>query len=76
MTTTLERDLAMLATVDPVVGGDRPYEPLAVEAVGNAPRANPHPDPAKGWVARMLPVSTRGGATSWMPHHVELASAT
>ena len=27
-------------------------------------------------VARMLPVSTRGGAASWMPHHVPFTSAT
>jgi ATP-binding cassette subfamily B protein len=56
MTSLLERDLAALATLDPVIGGDRPYEPLAVEAIGNAPRANPSPDPDKGWVARMLPL--------------------
>ena len=27
-------------------------------------------------VARMLPVSTRGDAASWMPHQVPLASVT
>jgi ATP-binding cassette subfamily B protein len=57
VTSTLERDLALLANIDdPVVGGERPYEPLAVEARGNAPRANPSPDQAKSWVGRMLPL--------------------
>ena len=56
MTSTLERDLAMLATVDPVVGGASPYEPLHVAPVGNPPKASPDPDPDKRWVRRMLPL--------------------
>jgi ATP-binding cassette subfamily B protein len=62
MTTTLERDLAMLATVDPVVGGASPYEPLHVEAYGNPPRAGVDPDADKRWVRRMMPlVAARKG---------------
>jgi len=56
VTSTLERDLAMLATIDPVVGGASPYEPLHVEPVGNPPRASVDPDPSKKWVQRMIPL--------------------
>jgi ATP-binding cassette, subfamily B, bacterial len=56
VTSTLERDLAMLATIDPVVGGASPYEPLHVEPVGNPPRANVDPDPEKRWIRRMVPL--------------------
>ncbi|HUP85228.1 MAG TPA: ABC transporter ATP-binding protein [Acidimicrobiales bacterium] len=56
MTTTLERDLAMLAVIDPVVGGATPYEPLNVQAIGNPPKASPSTDESKGWVRRMIPL--------------------
>jgi ATP-binding cassette subfamily B protein len=56
VTSTLERDLAVLGSIDPVVGGATPYEPLNVEAIGNPPRANPSPDTSKGWVRRMMPL--------------------
>ena len=56
MTSTLERDLATLASVDPVVGGATPYEPLNVQAIGNRPKAAPSSDQSKGWVRRMLPL--------------------
>ena len=56
MTSTLERDLALLANVDPVVDGASPYEPLHVEAYGNPPKAAPSGDESRGWVARMLPL--------------------
>ena len=56
MTSTLERDLAVLANVDPVIGGVSPYEPLHVEAYGNPPKAAPSGDAERGWVARMLPL--------------------
>lgn len=56
MTSTLERDLAMLANVDPVVDGASPYEPLNVDAVGNPPKASPSHDTGQGWVRRMLPL--------------------
>ncbi len=56
MTSTLERDLAMLASIDPVVDGATPYEPLHVAAIGNPPRANVDPDVEKRWIRRMLPL--------------------
>ena len=56
MTSTLERDLALLATIDPVVGGASPYEPLHVDPIGNRPRATVDPDPEKKWIRRMLPL--------------------
>jgi ATP-binding cassette, subfamily B, bacterial len=56
MTSTLERDLAMLANVDPVVGNVSPYEPMHVDPVGNAPRATVDPDTSKKWVQRMIPL--------------------
>ncbi len=56
MTSTLERDLAMLANIDPVVDGASPFEPLHVDAVGNPPRANVDPDPDKRWIRRMVPL--------------------
>ncbi len=56
MTTTLERDLEMLANVDPVVYGASPYEPMHVAAEGNPPRAAVDPDADKKWIRRMLPL--------------------
>jgi ATP-binding cassette, subfamily B, bacterial len=53
---TLDRDLANLASVDAIVEGTTPYEPLHIEPLGNAPRARIDPDASKGWIRRVLPL--------------------
>lgn len=54
MTSTLERDLAKLAS--PELDERSPFEPLAIEARYPPPRSGIDPDETKGWIRRVLPL--------------------
>ena len=67
MTSTIERDAQRLAAGGEAAGGGAvphsPYEPLAVAARYEPPRATISPDAAAGWLARMRPLLLARRAT-------------
>ncbi len=54
MTTALDRDLEMLATLEREPGAS--YEPIGVEPRYEAPASSIDPDESKGWIKRIWPV--------------------
>lgn len=55
MTSTLERDIAVVAGRD-ADGPLSPFEPYTIEPRHPAPRAGVDPDSSKGWIRRMQPI--------------------
>ncbi|HWB72005.1 MAG TPA: ABC transporter ATP-binding protein, partial [Egibacteraceae bacterium] len=61
MTGLLENDLASLATA--AAPAPSPFEPVAAQPRYPPPPASVHPDPARGWIRRLLPLlAARRGA--------------
>ena len=55
MTSTLERDLANLSSIE-ADGPLSPYEPLAVQDHYGPPKGMVDPDRSKGWIRRVMPL--------------------
>ena len=71
MISPLKRGAAVVSTRTLI-----PPKPLIVVLYGGVVHGLKRQSPGPVCVARILPVSTRGEAASWIPHQVPLASVT